>query len=185
MKTRRISGLWPGLLSGAAAGAAGTTALDVITYLDIAVRGRPTSDTPERTVKEMTRLVGLTVPGTGDTLANRLLGLGALTGYAAGIGMGVILGLAYALGWRPGLLVATLVATLIALIGTNGPMTVLGVTDPRTWGVVGWISDLVPHFGYGIVTALVLHHLYRPGRPRHRLVGYDRSRQAPSDIKEG
>jgi hypothetical protein len=160
MKSQRISGLWPGLLSGAAAGAAGTTALDVITYLDIAVRGRPTSTTPERTVEAMARLFDLTVPGTGDVLANRLLGLGALTGYAAGIGMGLILGLAYALGWRPGLFVATLVATAMALIGTNGPMTLLGVTDPRTWGIVGWISDLVPHLGYGVVTALVLHYLY-------------------------
>lgn len=162
MKTPEASRLWPGLLSGAAAGAAGTTALDVITYLDIAVRGRPTSSTPERTVEAMARLFGLTVPGSGDVLANRLLGLGALTGYAAGIGMGLILGLAYALGWRPRLVVATLVATAIALIGTNGPMTVLGVTDPRTWSVVDWISDLVPHLGYGVVTALVLHYLYRP-----------------------
>jgi hypothetical protein len=159
VKTTQISRLWAGLLSGAAAGAAGTTALNVITYLDIAVRGRPTSTTPERTVEAMAKLFGLTVPGTGDTLANRLLGLGALTGYAAGIGVGLVLGLAYALGWRPGLLVATLVASAIALIGTNGPMTVLGVTDPRTWGLVGWISDLIPHFGYGVVTALVLHYL--------------------------
>lgn len=160
MKTARISRFWPGVLSGAAAGAAGTTALNVISYLDIAVRGRPTSTTPERTVQAMARLFGLTVPGSGDTLANRLSGLGALTGFAAGIGMGMLLGLAYSLGWRPGLPLATLVATAIALIGTNGPMTVLGVTDPRTWGVVGWISDLLPHFGYGVVTALVLHCSY-------------------------
>jgi len=165
MKTTHMSGLWQGLLSGAVAGAAGTTALNVITYLDIAVRGRPTSNTPERTVEAMANLFGLTVPGTGDVLAKRISGLGALTGYAAGIGMGVILGLAYALGWRPGLLVATLVATAIALIATNGPMTVLGVTDPRTWGVVGWISDLIPHVGYGAVTALVLHCLYPLSRP--------------------
>lgn len=165
MKTSQIARLWSGLLSGAAAGAAGTTMLNVITYLDIAVRGRPTSDTPERTVEAMARLFGLTVPGSGDVLANRISGLGALSGYAAGIGMGMILGLAYALGWRPGLLLATLVASAIALIGTNGPMTVLGVTDPRTWGVVGWISDLIPHLGYGIVTALVLHYLYPLCRP--------------------
>ena len=164
MKPTQTSGLWWGLLSGAAAGAAGTTTLNVITYLDIAVRGRPTSNTPEKTVEAMARLFGLTVPGSGDVLANRISGLGALTGYAAGIGMGVILGLAYALGWRPGLLVATLVATATALIGTNGPMTVLGVTDPRTWGIVGWISDLIPHFGYGAVTALILHYLYAPSR---------------------
>jgi hypothetical protein len=79
--------------------------------------------------------------------------------------MGVILGLAYALGWRPRLLVATLVATASALIGTNGPMTVLGITDPRTWGVVGWISDLIPHLGYAVVTALVLHYFYPLCRP--------------------
>jgi hypothetical protein len=157
------SRLWPALLIGAVAGAAGTTTLNVITYLDIAVRGRSTSSTPERTVEAMARLLHLTVPGSGDVLANRISGLGALTGYAAGIGMGLILGLAYALGSRPGLLVATLVATVLALVGTNGPMTVLGVTDPRTWGLAGWISDLVPHFGYGVVTALVLHYFYRPG----------------------
>jgi hypothetical protein len=165
MKSTTMARVWSGLLCGAAAGAAGTTTLNVITYLDIAVRGRPTSTTPERTVEAMARLFGLTIPGTGDVLANRISGLGALTGYAAGIGMGMILGLAYALGWRPGLLLATLVATAIALIGTNGPMTVLGVTDPRTWGVVGWISDLVPHFGYGVVTALVLRYLYPLCRP--------------------
>ncbi len=39
----------------------------------------------------------------------------------------------------------------------------LGVTDPRSWGVVGWIGDLIPHFGYGVVTAPVLHQLYRSG----------------------
>src|ERR1700731_2490770 len=107
MKTTRISGLWPGLLSGPAAGAAGTTALNVITYLDIAVRGRPTSSTPERTVEAMARLFGLTVTGPGDVLANRLLGLGALNVYASGTGMGLILGLAHALGLPPRLFVAT------------------------------------------------------------------------------
>lgn len=162
VRTRHMAPVWPGLLAGAAAGAAGTTTLNVITYLDMAIRGRPTSTTPQRTVEAMAKLVHLTVPGTGDTLANRLSGLGALTGYTAGIGIGVILGLAYALGWRPGLTAATLAATLFALIGTNGPMTVLGVTDPRTWGLVGWISDLIPHFGYGLVTALVLHYFLRP-----------------------
>ncbi len=160
MKTRHLPRVWVGLLIGAAAGAAGTTTLNVITYLDMAVRGRPTSTTPERTVQAMAKLAHLTIPGTGDTLANRLSGLGALTGYTAGIGIGLILGLVYALGWRPSLLVATLAATALALIGTNGPMTVLGVTDPRTWGMVGWISDLIPHIGYGVITALILHYLY-------------------------
>ena len=37
------------LLRGAAAGAAGSTALNAVTYLDMVVRGRGTSSTPERT----------------------------------------------------------------------------------------------------------------------------------------
>jgi hypothetical protein len=48
-------------------------------------------------------------------------------------------------------------------------MTALGVTDPRTWGVVGWISDLIAHFGYGVVTTLLLHYLYPLSRPSPRL----------------
>ncbi len=40
-------------LLGAAAGAAGTTALNVVTYLDMAVRGRPASSTPEMTVEKL------------------------------------------------------------------------------------------------------------------------------------
>ena len=71
----------------------------MITYLDIAVRGRPTSTTPERTVEAMARLFGPTVPGTGDVLANRLLGLGALT---RGHRDGPDSRLAYALGVAPG-----------------------------------------------------------------------------------
>ncbi|KAA8946930.1 hypothetical protein [Mycobacterium sp.] len=164
MLAKQLSRIAPGLLIGAAAGAAGTTTLDVITYLDMAIRGRPVSTTPERTVEALARLVHVTIPGTGDVLANRLTGLGALTGYTAGIGIGIIVGLFYALCWRPGLLGAWLAATLLALIATNAPMTMLGVTDPRTWGIVGWISDLIPHFGYGVVTALVLYHLYPPPR---------------------
>ncbi|HEX7323070.1 MAG TPA: hypothetical protein VF299_09100 [Mycobacterium sp.] len=161
-----MSRLWAGLLIGAAAGAAGTTTLNVTTYLDMAVRGRPASSTPERTVQALAKLAHLTVPGGGETLAGRLAGLGALTGYTAGIGIGIILGAAYALGWQPGWIVGTLAAAAFALIGTNGPMIALGVTDPRTWGIVGWISDLIPHLGYGLVTALILQYLYPPFRER-------------------
>ena len=43
-------------------------------------------------------------------------------------------------------------------------MTVLGVTNPLTWGAVGWISDLIPHLGYGVVAAGVLYYLYPADR---------------------
>jgi len=26
------------------------------------------------------------------------------------------------------------------------------VTDPRTWSAADWISDLLPHLAYGVVT---------------------------------
>jgi hypothetical protein len=32
------------------------------------------------------------------------------------------------------------------------PATALGLTDPRSWGAAGWMSDLLPHLAYGIVT---------------------------------
>ncbi len=141
---------------GAAAGAAGTTALNVVTYLDMAVRGRPASSTPEDTVIAMAQKAHVTIPGEGETRDNRVAGLGPLTGLFAGVGIGALLGLARAGGWRPGVGAGTAAATLGALVGTNGPMTVLGVTDPRTWPLSSWVADVVPHVAYGAVTAILL-----------------------------
>ena len=148
---------------GAAAGAAGTTALNTVTYLDMALRGRPTSSTPEDTVEALSDTTHVPVPGTGDTRDNRLAGLGPLTGIAAGLGVGAALGAARATGWRPGLAQATAVATVAVEIAGNGPMTLLGVTDPRTWPAKSWAADLVPHFAYAVVTAAVLDLLARSG----------------------
>lgn len=148
-----------GLLAGAAAGAAGTTALNAVTYLDMAVRGRPTSSTPENTLERLAGLAHLPIPGKGATRANRVQGLAALTGLGAGMGVGAVLGLARAAGFRPSPAVMAVVATAGALVGTNGPMTVLGITDPRTWSAVDWVSDIVPHVAYGLVAARVLEGL--------------------------
>ena len=146
-------------LLGAAAGAAGTTALNGVTYLDMAVRGRPSSSTPEKTVETLSDKSGIPIPGEGDAKQNRISGLGPLSGLLAGLGTGVLLGLARAAGWRPSLPAGTAAATLGALVGTNGPMTALGVTDPRTWPATSWVADIVPHLAYGAVTAAVLERL--------------------------
>ena len=148
-----------GALLGAAAGAAGTTALNATTYLDMALRGRPTSSTPEDTVEKLSEVTHVPVPGEGDTRENRLAGLGPLTGLLAGLATGALLGVARAAGWRTGPGAGAVVATLGALVGTNGPMTVLGVTDPRTWPASSWAADIVPHLAYGAVTAAVLDRL--------------------------
>jgi hypothetical protein len=150
-KGRRGSSVLGWALRGAAAGAAGSTALNAVTYLDMAVRGRGSSSTPEQTVEELAGKAHVTIPGEGETRENRLQGLGPLTGLVAGVGVGVVTGLARAAGFRSQPLVGTALTTLGVLVAANGPMTVLGITDPRTWSATDWISDVVPHLAYGVV----------------------------------
>lgn len=149
-------------LRGAAAGAAGTTALNVVTYLDMAVRGRAASSTPERTVAKVAEVAHVSIPGQGDERENRLQALGALTGLVAGVGFGALVGLVRAAGFRRSPLVGTALTTAGVLVATNGPMTVAGVTDPRTWSAADWLSDLVPHVVYGVVVRTTLDALGRP-----------------------
>ncbi|HYH30970.1 MAG TPA: hypothetical protein VD903_11345 [Pseudonocardia sp.] len=155
------------LLAGLAAGAAGTTALNLVTYLDMVVRARPASTTPETTVRKTEELtgVGLAPQGPGsdsEEASNRRSGLGALLGIASGVGVGAVYGLV-----RPKLSGVPLPllgvgAGLAANVGTTAPMAALGVTDPRSWSGSSWVSDLVPHLAYGLVTAAVHDMITRP-----------------------
>ena len=149
-------------LRGAAAGAAGTTALNGVTYLDMAIRGRGTSSTPEDTVEKLAEKAHLQVPGEGETRNNRLQGLGPLMGLAAGIGVGMLGGLARAAGFRSAKPVGVALTTAGVLVAANGPMTVLGITDPRTWSATDWLSDLVPHLAYGVVVKTTMDAFDRP-----------------------
>jgi hypothetical protein len=146
------------LLAGLAAGAAGTTALNLVTYLDMVVRARPASSTPEDTVRRTEELTGASLAAEGpdsETAQNRRSGLGALLGIAAGLGTGAAYGLVR--GRLDGVPLPLLGAGvgLAANVGTTGPMAVLGITDPRRWSGSSWLSDLVPHLAYGLVTAAV------------------------------
>jgi hypothetical protein len=145
-----------GLLRGAAAGAAGTTALNAVTYVDMAVRGRPPSDTPERGVETLAAAAGVPIPGTGRRRESRLTGLGALAGIATGVGVGAVLGVARQWGWRPTGVTGGVLTTGIVLVAANGPMTVLRITDPRSWSAADWLADLLPHVAYGVVTYATL-----------------------------
>lgn len=65
-----------GFLRGAAAGAAGTTALNAVTYLDMAVRGRGSSSATQDLVEAVADRADVEIPGQGDERDNRLAGLG-------------------------------------------------------------------------------------------------------------
>jgi hypothetical protein len=144
--------MFKALVRGAIAGAAGTTALNAVTYLDMAVRARPPSDTPQKAVAKIAEEVGRPVPGQGEERENRLSGLGAVAGIATGVGIGAAAGLL-----RPFLrhLPTVVGATLLggaAMAASDVPLTRVGLTDPSTWSPVDWASDVIPHFAYGLVT---------------------------------
>jgi hypothetical protein len=146
-------------LRGAAAGAAGTTALNAVTYLDMAVRGRSSSSTPVQTVEKLAQQVHVPIPGEGATRENRVQGLGPLLGVGAGVGVGVLAGLVRAAGFRASRPVGALLTAAVAMVAGNGPMVMLGVTDPRSWSRVDWLSDVVPHLAYGVVVKTTLDTL--------------------------
>jgi hypothetical protein len=133
------------------AGAAGTTALNVVTYLDMAVRGRPASSTPEKSVEMMADTAGVDL-GEGDTAENRKAGLGPMLGFGTGLGAGIVYGL-IAGSRRIPKPVGTVLLTGLAMLGSSAPMTALGLTDPRQWSASDWAMDAVPHLAYGAVAA--------------------------------
>lgn len=152
------------ILMGAAAGAVGTAALNIVTYLDMVVRGRPSSDVPAKTAEKLATGAGLglgsgTATGSQDDdrqqqVEARTSGLGALLGYAAGLGVGAVYGAV-----RPYLGDASVPLTSLALgsaamAAGDLPSVLIGSTNPREWGLSGWLSDLVPHLAYGILTAV-------------------------------
>ena len=86
------------LLMGTAAGAAGPVALNVATYADMAIRGRPSSSVPAKMVGVLADKAGIPLSAGGEgsddeKVQNRQSGLGALFGYVTGLGVGTAYGL--------------------------------------------------------------------------------------------
>ena len=149
-----------GLFNGAAAGAAGTTALNAATYVDMAVRGRPASQTPQQLVDTVADKAGVDIPGKGEERDNRLSGLGPLAGDAVGVAVGVVAGAIHralrARGRRGPALLSVLVIGGAAMALSDVPLKVLGISDPADWEAKDWASDIVPHLVYGAVTYATL-----------------------------
>ncbi|RKN41383.1 hypothetical protein [Micromonospora endolithica] len=147
------------LTDGVIAGAVGSTALNIVGYLDMVARARPASSAPDETVGRMARLAHVDL-GPADRAATRRSGLGPLLGYGLGIGAGI--GFAALTRGRPmPLAMAGAVLGGGVMTMTDASMTVLGVTDPRTWRRVDWLADLVPHLAYGLAAAATWNRLRR------------------------
>ncbi|MEO9220562.1 MAG: hypothetical protein ABI251_02070 [Mycobacteriaceae bacterium] len=159
------------LKRGVAAGAAGVTALDAVTYLDMAIRGRGASEAPERTVDAVGEALGADIPGRGAVRRNRRSALGALSGIGTGIAVGVAASTTRALGFSLPAPLGALATGAAAMAASDVPMAALGISDPRAWGLSAWVSDVVPHLAYGVVTHGVVHAQpteAEQARPTHR-----------------
>jgi hypothetical protein len=150
------------VVDGAIAGAVGTAALNIVSYLDVAVRARPSSSTPDETVGRLAQVAHVDL-GPEQQATNRRSGLGALLGYVTGVAAGAAFGFLAAKRRVPlplavGLLGGGVMAT------SDGSIAVLGVSDPRTWRRSDWVSDIVPHLAYGMATAATFRRLRSPAR---------------------
>jgi hypothetical protein len=144
------------VLRGAVAGAAGTTALNAVTYLDMAWRARPASEIPQQAVDMFASKAGHPVLGDDEAKKIRLAGLGPLTGIATGVAIGTLAGLSRAILQRLPAPVAAVAVGVTAMLMTDAPMASVGLTDPKNWSTADWLSDAVPHLAYGAVTYAAL-----------------------------
>ncbi|RLV48057.1 hypothetical protein D9V37_18370 [Nocardioides mangrovicus] len=136
---------------GLIAGAVGTVVLDLVTYADMALRGRPASEVPAQLVDAVAASLGTQVHGE-----ERHEALGALAGIATGVGVGVVVSVARRHGVRLSGLTGPVVTGALAMAASDLPVALLGVSDPREWSSSDWASDALPHLAYGTATHLTL-----------------------------
>jgi hypothetical protein len=146
------------VLKGLLAGAAGTVALNIATYADMALRGRPPSNVPSKLASTLANMVHLSLSSQGVgaqdlTVQNRENGLGALLGYINGLGTGVVYSLLRSQRDEVPLPLAGTLVGLAAMAESDIPLVMLKVSDPKTWGASGWLFDIIFHLIYGFVTA--------------------------------
>ena len=152
-------------LRGIAAGATGTAALNIATYVDMAARGRASSEVPAKVAGTLTQSVGMPLEAEANSTEHasktdqakaqhRLTGIGALMGYATGLGIGALYGLARPVLVKLPLPLAGLALGAAAMASSDVPATITGATNPKSWGASGWASDIIPHAIYGLVTVL-------------------------------
>lgn len=146
------------VLRGAIAGAAGTIALDLTTYGDMLIRGRGASSVPAQVAGVLAQQLGITPLATsteGTVADNRREAVGALLGYTTGVGIGVLYGVLRGQPRGDATPVAGAAAGMAAMAASDVPIALTGVSDPATWSATDWLSDIIPHLVYGLVTVAV------------------------------
>ena len=141
---------------GAIAGATGNLTLELVTYGDMLLRARASSGVPAKMAGIVAAAAGiesLATTTTGEEAGNRRSAAGALLGYALGVGLGAAYGLVRSSAGGPALLpLAGLGVGLAAMTAADGAYALSGASDPREWSTADWVSDLIPHLVYGMVT---------------------------------
>src|SRR5215212_11086095 len=158
-----------GVLLGAVAGATGNLTLEVVTYGDMLLRGRAASGVPAKMVATMADDFGieaLASATTGNQADNRRSAAGALLGYTLGVGLGGAYGLVRPILGRVSTPLAGVAVGLAAMTAADASYAVTGASDPKTWTITDWISDLVPHVIYGLVTVATYEAIARYEAPR-------------------
>src|SRR5690348_16332083 len=131
--------MFQGALAGTFAGSVGTVALDMTTYADMTIRGRPSSSAPSALVGTVAEKIGLPLSShknasQDQTARNRKSGIGALLGYVNGLGVGALSGLLRSQFEDVPLPLAGLLVGATAMMASDVPLVALRVSDPNTWG---------------------------------------------------
>jgi hypothetical protein len=147
---------------GLVAGAAGTAALNLTTYADMLIRGRPASSVPEKVAGRLAEDAGIepiAAHKQDEASGNRRSAAGALMGYVVGMGAGV--DYAFLRAFMPGLPlpVAATAIGVMAMAASDVPATMTDATNPREWTASSWASDIIPHLAYGFATAAAFNML--------------------------
>lgn len=161
-----MSRLFAGIVAGALAGAAGTTALNAVSFGDMALRGRPAGSSPKATVDAAAEKSGTDVPGDSDTAPNRADGIGQLAGLGVGVGVGAVAGILRVFHVKVPKALSPFVLGLGAMALSDTVMSGLGVTDPKKWTVSTVAADALPHLAYGLVTTAAVHRMLDPRTPQ-------------------
>ena len=146
---------------GALAGAVGVTALNAASYLDVSVRGRASSDAPAKLAERIVDRLAIPLAHDPAKRQRQLAGIGPLLGIATGVAVGVACGLGRSQLERMPFLLASMATGATAMLCSDVPLAATGVSDPRSWSMADWISDLVPHLVFGAAVEATLRSLRR------------------------